>query len=89
MRVGAGRFQIRIPKQNLDGRQVGTIFQQVSRETMPQHVKRKKGWPDLPALARFAHCLRGQLEESLEIVFRATPIRIVEKFGGVSDGFKN
>ena len=39
MQVDAGRLQIRMAEQNLDGRQIGAIFQQVSREAMPQHVR--------------------------------------------------
>jgi hypothetical protein len=39
MQVLGGGFQVAVPEQNLDGAQVGTRFQQVSRPTVAQRVR--------------------------------------------------
>lgn len=40
VQVDAGGLQIRMSHQDLDGRQIGTVLQQMSGETMPEHVGR-------------------------------------------------
>ena len=40
VQVDAGRFQIGVPNQDLDGRQIGAIFQQVRAEAVPEHMRR-------------------------------------------------
>ena len=39
MKINSGFFQIAMSKQNLDGPQIRSGFQQVSGETMPQRVR--------------------------------------------------